>query len=274
MGNITNEKFTMQSVPCECLIDVTHDETGAEKRTLKIKEIHGTVYTYAYEAKEGLVRIDPETGGVISKNVLGELLSIKPADTNGLMNFFRKNGFFTPLSSSSYSAFDFEDLFCVLKRIQETLHLMNMTQGSYIQYKKMLHVISWLVLSDRITLCAVEGEHPQLETCIHGYKDELLRISRESYTVTPFDPAAYESNQSEVTVYDSIINGQTSVSMSDYESRIAGAQMFGDYEQSDILLSKYAAATLFLYHQDIFLLQLTIEDYPDFPHLYKILFFH
>ena len=243
MTAIINEKFTMTSHPCDCFIDTTHDENGKENHVLRVQEKKDVSLKFAYMPKEGLVRVDEETGSVIGKNILGELIAIKDGERDKLIRFISEYGFLVPLSGNVLESFDFKDVFGVQKRIKETLRLMSLLQESYVQYKRILSIVSWLLLSDRISLRSIEQEKAILETCIHSYVAEMGRQSRTDYSYENYDPYSSQS----ITVEDSLYENLQSVPLSQFEN---DSFIADSMDGQDAILSKYNAASLYLFHQD------------------------
>lgn len=242
MSTITNEVFTVVGHPCDCFVDTTHDENGHEQHTLRIQEKGDCLLKFAYMPREGLVRVDDVTGSVLSKNILGELISIKDGDRNKLIKFFSDYGFFVSVSGDALETYKFEEIFAVQKRIKETLHLMSLLQEPYVQYKKMLSIITWLIFSDRVSLHSVSDGGAVLETCVHGYIDEMKKGNRADYSYEGYDPY---SNQT-ITVEDSILKGTQNVSISEFENASFITEAGNN---QDIVLSSYNASFLYLFHQ-------------------------
>ena len=100
-GNI----FVFENQQCDCLIDIAHDQRGAEQKSLRLKGTENII-RYAYMPKEGLVRVNPKTGSIESGNVLAELLAVRCDDLDSMLKFFTNNGFFIPISREVYEKYE------------------------------------------------------------------------------------------------------------------------------------------------------------------------
>ena len=256
MSNLINEKYTMRSCKCECFVDTAHNSDGTVNTSLRIRALPTMPLLFAYMPQEGLVRINNETGVIESKNLLGELMGIHDGDKEGIMRFFRENGFLFPISDDSLESFLFEDIFFILRRIRETLNIMSLLNEPRVQYKKIMSTMCWLTLSRRITIKSIDESKEEFKTCRHSYVKYMEAQQGGLYDSLSFDP--YASN--DITVPDTIYPPETTISMSDLEK----AAMKG-VEGQEHSLSRFRAAVLFLNEKGETLSDRKIIDY--FYHL-------
>jgi len=235
VGNFLNEKYTMHSYKCECFIDTVHNPDGSLHTTLRARALSAMPLLFAYMPQDGLVRINRETGAIESKNLLGELMGIRDGDKDGIMRFFRENGFLFPITFDGLESFSFEDIFSVLRKIRETLNLMSLLHEPRIQYKKIMSTLCWLTLSRRVHIRSLDESREEFKTCLHSYIKYLESQQRGIYDSLSLDP--YASN--DIVVPDTVYPPETSVSISDLER----AALVGD---ADSGLSRYRASILFL----------------------------
>lgn len=238
MNNFVSEKYTMHSCKCECFVDTTHNPDGSVHTTLRIRALPAMPLLFAYMPQEGLVRINRETGAIESKNLLGELMGIRDGDKEGIMQFFRENGFLFPITADGLESFSFEDIFFILRRVRETLNVMSLLHEPRVQYKKIMSTICWLTLSRRVIIRSLDEDREEFKTCLHSYMKYLESQKGGLYDSLSFDP--YTSN--DIVVPDTIYPPETSISISDLEN----ASLVGVKKENDSGLSRYRTAILFL----------------------------
>lgn len=194
MSNLVNEKYTMQSCKCDCFIDTTHNQDGSVLTSLRVKALPDKQLLFAYMPQEGLVRVNPENGGVESGNLLGELMSIRYGDTDKVVKFFKDNGFLFPISSQGLESFSIEDIFSIIFRVRETLNILSMLNKPRIQYKKIMSAICWLTLSPRILIRSIDEQKEEFTTCPHGYM-EFLESQRKNNDYDDLQEDLYEADE-------------------------------------------------------------------------------
>lgn len=238
MSGFLNEKYTMKSCRCECFVDTSHNSDGSVNSALRIRALPADTLLFAYMPQEGLVRISEKTGAVESKNLLGELMAIRDGDEQGVMSFFKENGFLFPISSESLETFSFNDVFAVLRRIRETLNTMSLLYEPRKQYKKIMSTICWLTLSPRIQIKSLDEDKDSFSTCLHPYKKYMNFVVDGKYDTFNLDPYAGD----DIAVPDTIYTPESSVSLNEMESKaLLGSS--GDYTNG---LSSYTASIIFL----------------------------
>lgn len=238
MSSFVSEKYTMRSCKCECFMDTVHSPNGSVQASLRVRALPDSPLLFAYMPQEGLVRINQNTGAIESKNLLGELMGIREGDKEGVMQFFRENGFLFPIAVDALESFAFEDVFFILRRVRETLNVMSLLHEPRVQYKKIMSTICWLTLSRRVSIRSLDESRDEFKTCLHSYTKYLKSQQGGIYDSLNLDP--YASN--DIVVPDTIYPPEVSVSISELEN----ASMSGLEKESDPGLSRYRAAILFL----------------------------
>lgn len=211
MSNLVNEKYTMQSCKCDCFIDTTHNQDGSVLTSLRVKALPDKPLLFAYMPQEGLVRVNPENGGVESGNLLGELMSIRYGDTDKVVQFFKDNGFLFPISSQGLESFSVEDVFSIITRIRETQNILSMLNEPRIKYKKIMSAVCWLTLSPSICIHSIDEGKEDFRTCIHGYMEYLESLRNGNYNSMAHD----YYNADAITIPDTIYPPETAVSILD-----------------------------------------------------------
>lgn len=202
MESILNEKYVLHSCRCECYIDTTHNEDGSTNNRLRIRALPEEELLFAYVPREGLVKIDPKTGRVVSKNVLGELLRIKTGDQESLINFIHDYGFLFPISSNSLESFSFEEVFLIIRRVEATLNLMSLLNDQRMQYQRMMNIICWLTLAPQLTFSSIDDVIETFSTCKHNYRKFMSAQEEGQFETFDYDP--YSPTQR--TIEDTIEN--------------------------------------------------------------------
>ena len=188
-GNI----FVFENQQCDCLIDIAHDQRGAEQKSLRLKGTENII-RYAYMPKEGLVRVNPKTGSIESGNVLAELLAVRCDDLDSMLKFFTNNGFFIPISREVYEKYEIYEVSSIFRRIQYTVEILTLLQAQRKNYMDILSKVCWLIFMNPITLKSVNYNDPLFETCVHSIHNYLSSAANadEDNSVfqqtDPYDP--------------------------------------------------------------------------------------
>lgn len=238
MNAITNERFTMESSACYCVIDTVHEDDGAEKATLRIRALPDKKLLFAYVPGDGLVTLNLHTGAIDQENILGKFAGINSGDQKALVSFFTQYGFLFPISHERLESFSFEDLFAIQKRVSVTMDLMGMLQETRVPYIKIMSAVCWLTLADRIEIRPSDDGNEPFRTCSHGYKEFLRKQAQGQYDSLSVDPYA----QNEIEVTDSIYPPTIKVSLTGLENNT----MMVAAETHQSILSKYAAAIVYI----------------------------
>ena len=89
-----NNFFELENSPCECKKETVYTSPGVEPSfVLKVcAKANSDKLRFSYSTQKGL-NLSGNAGGVISENILGQLLAIKPNDMDGTISFLEKYGF-------------------------------------------------------------------------------------------------------------------------------------------------------------------------------------
>lgn len=147
-----NNFFELENSPCECKKEIVYTAPGVDPSfVLKVCAKSDTdTLRFSYSAQKGL-NLSGNAGGVISENILGQLLAIKPNDIEATIDFLQKYGFIFPVSSDTYETVDGTVLLEILNRIKATVKLMSAIAGKK-DYKAILIYTTYLLFSDPVEM--------------------------------------------------------------------------------------------------------------------------
>lgn len=157
--------FTFKNTNCETRIDTTHDKSGNEIKTLRIRNTQNT-QSFNYKTVEGLYPINKQ-----NHNLLAELLSLSSQKIESLNNFFEKYGFFIPISSEIFEIFSYQDLYCIIARIRTLLELVQEVRKITPDYNLLFRNTTLLQFANSVTLNNESGY--TYKTCVHFLKEKL-----------------------------------------------------------------------------------------------------
>lgn len=172
-----NNFFELENNPCECKKETVYTAPGVDPSyVLKVcAKPNSDALRFSYSAQKGL-NLSGNAGGVISENILGQLLAIKPDDMDGTISFLEKYGFIFPVSSETYETVDGTALLEILNRIKATVKLMSAIAGKK-DYKAILIYTTYLLFSNPVEM-VLSGVN--YNTNFHEFSD-LIR----TYNITP-----------------------------------------------------------------------------------------
>lgn len=213
-----NNVFALQSYGCDCVEDIEHTVPGMPPlKTYKFQSDSENPLLFGYRAKTGLSRI-AANGTTEEDNILGALIALPTKKPSDLYNFFKRNGFLFPVSSSEYERMDASLLYEFILRIKATVELMTTVNEIHKDYNKITHLTLYLMLSEQLHIDMASLPKPYT-TCKHTFIDVLSKASalplgwehqqeafeKDTYTIldTIYKPS-YELNINE---YNSIISG-------------------------------------------------------------------
>lgn len=147
-----NNFFELENTPCECKKETVHTAPGVDPSfVLKVcAKPNANSLHFSYSAQKGL-NLSGNAGGIITENILGQLLAIKPNDVDGTISFLEKYGFIFPISSEIYETIDGTVLLEILNRIKATVKLMSAIAGKK-DYKAILIYTTYLLFSEPIEM--------------------------------------------------------------------------------------------------------------------------
>lgn len=165
--------FTFNSHCCFCAIDTINESPTETRKVIKVTSIPANPICFAFQPKDGLVRINLKTGAVEEKNILSSLTSIQEDKFEDYKKFFEKNGFFFPISNDKFEELNDESLLLIVDKMKKTLSLIS--QISEVQrkdYKKILDLTMDLLLATPLEF--VLGGRIY-RTCEHLFLRETLK---------------------------------------------------------------------------------------------------
>ena len=222
---ILNTMFEYDGYACKCVKDTENESPNSSpKITLKMYEVSATSLYFSYVGEEGL-NMTGKAGGAIVKNVLGQLLALPTNDTDALIAFFEKYGFFIPLPADHFESAPIEDLLSIANRIKATVHLMNAIVKQ--NYNSILNNIVYLLYSPQIV---IDFSDQSLTTCKHHFSDlldnycifpdisqDIKAFSTGKYDV--FDTFINKKNPVDIAFYNAIRSGENAVFPGSQDSR-------------------------------------------------------
>jgi hypothetical protein len=166
-----NNLFELDSYACQCEKDIKNVVPGEPpETTLKLYSDEQTPLHFSYASKDGLNQTGRH-GGVIEKNILGQLLALKDDDVRGYVRFIKKYGFFLPVDFDSFEAVKMESLIEVVKRIKATVTLMS-TIDSESDYEAMFNAVTFLLYQKPVSIEMKWGTYTtfahEFTNCIYG----------------------------------------------------------------------------------------------------------
>jgi hypothetical protein len=169
--------FTFKSNKCFCAIDEINLSPTEKRNVIKVTSINAENIKFAFQPKDGLVRVSQHTGAVEESNILNSLLSIEEYNIDKYKKFFEKNGFFYPISGDHFEEINDESLMFIVDKLKATVELMS--QISEIQrkdYKKLLSLTLYLLLEDNI---AVKVANYDFKSCYHKKLMDEINNAKE-----------------------------------------------------------------------------------------------
>lgn len=202
-----NTLFEYENCPCVCQKETVYTTPGEPPHfNLKLCSIPNEVIHFSYAAQKGLNQ-SGNAGGIISENILGQLLAIPVRDIDATIAFIEKYGFLFPISSEKYEAIDDNALLETINRIKATVMLMSTIAGKR-DYRKMLICATYLLFTEPIHITLSTGEY---STISHPF----TKLIRE-FNIMPDTSRNQELFENEcISVKDSIINGYNKVYQDD-----------------------------------------------------------
>lgn len=197
-----NNLFELDSYACECEKDIKNVAPGEPpETTLKIYSNAERALHFSYASKEGLNLTGPN-GGVIEKNILGQLLALKDDDVKSYIRFIKKYGFLLPVTFDSYEAVEMNSLVEIIKRIKATVTLMNAIDSED-NYEEMFNAVTFLLYRKPVKL---ELGGTPYTTFSHEFTESIYG---NSYLRDFHGDYSYTSDQGRFAVVDSVAPGGT-----------------------------------------------------------------
>lgn len=215
--------FTFNSHKCFCAIDNINTSPTEIRNVFKVTAINAESIKFAFQPKDGLVRVSKQTGAVEENNILNSLLSINDGDINAYKKFFEKNGFFYPISGDNFEEINDDSLLFIIDKLRTTVEIMS--QISEIQrkdYKKLSTLTLYLLLGENR---AVKVGKYEFNSCYHKKLMDELKIANE----TKYDSFSFKCDKEwNFNVYDSIY-GSCKVNLDYYRHYDSDPEVLNDF---------------------------------------------
>ena len=229
-----NSDFEFASVACDCEVDVTHPSKGVTKHIFRLYPKEDTIY-YAYIAERGLVSKNKD-GALNGRAVLPDLLAIQNGDAKAVKAFIEQHGFFLPLDPNEDNAIDAELLFGLINRLKATVALMSALGEPKTDYKRVLGLTLYLLLSSTIEIQLPNFQSP-FYTCIHDVGQAWNGVYVINESVLRVEDVGYNVDEG-LSIQDSVRPPETWLTASEYSDAIG-------YEQFDLSGTRANATYLF-----------------------------
>lgn len=153
-----NNHFKYSSYSCFCEKEEHFVSPGEPtKCVLKLCTNINNPVLFSYNTKNGLNQTG-NAGGLISRNILSQLLSIKNNNIDAAISFIKNYGFFFPVSTEEYDSVDADALMTIINRIKATIFLMGTITGKH-EYEKMLIYTTYLLFTEPVHLTLKSFEY-------------------------------------------------------------------------------------------------------------------
>lgn len=241
-----NNIFTFQSYSCDCVEDIEHTTPGLPPlKTYKFQSDEEKPLLFGYRAKTGLFRI-AANGTTEEDNILGSLIALPTKKPSDLYNFFKRNGFLFPVSSSKYERIDAALLYEFILRLKATVELMTAINEIHKDYNKITQLTFYLMLSEQLQIDMFSLPEPYT-TCRHSFIDTLSQSSTlslswerqqeafEKDTYTVIDTIKVPSYELNINEYNNILSGTDingTISITPLYRQIT--QLYCNYSGNDI----------------------------------------
>lgn len=194
-GEVIGERFVFENRPCECKIDIVHNN-GMQQYRIQVKASGCDRIFYAYDSrKRGLVTTDSEYREVLDGNdVLTELCNLRSDITKEpepLVKYFRKYGFFIPISDQNYAIYDLEELLKVITRLKKMIDLLHelTCDPRKIDFNKLFELVLYYIFSAGYTLDFQYDEESdfnrKIESCSYFYAKlwNNINLGKKEYNI-------------------------------------------------------------------------------------------
>lgn len=248
--------FEYENSACICQKETVYSVPGQPPSyNLKLHSVPEEKLRFSYAAQNGLNQ-SGNAGGVISENILGQLLALPLNDIDATVSFFEKYGFLLPISSEEYESVDGYALLEIVNRIKATVMLMSAIAGKR-DYNKIFTYTTYLLYANPAELTLSSLAYSSAKN--HPFTD-LIR----NYNVMPDYNNRQEFFEYEcISVWDSIAQGYQKV----YIDELAGVEM-GDGISGLVGSRDWHFTNLFAlytnYDVDDDILRATIDFYYNF----------
>lgn len=209
-----NNFFEYENCTCVCQKETVYSVPGQPpSNNLKLCSVPEQPLRFSYAAQKGL-NLSGNAGGIISENILGQLLALPSDDIDSVIQFFEKYGFLFPINNEEYESVDGYALLEIVNRIKATVLLMSAIAGKR-DYNKMFIYTTYLLYADPVELKLSATSYSSAKN--HQFTD-LIR----TYNIMPNYSNDQEFFEHEcISVWDSIAKEYQKV----YIDELAGIEM-------------------------------------------------
>lgn len=251
-----NNFFEYENCACVCQKETVYSVPGQPPSyNLKLYSVPEQPLRFSYAAQKGLNQ-SGNAGGIISENILGQLLALPYNDIDATIKFFEQYGFLFPINSDEYESVDGYALLEIVNRIRATVMLMSAIAGKR-DYGKIFKYTTYLLYTNPVELNLSSQSYSSAKN--HQFT-ELIR----TYNIMPNYNESQEFFEHEcISIWDSILNGYQKV----YIDELTGIEM-GDGISGLMGSRDWHFRNLFAlytnYNIDDDLLRTTIDFYYNF----------
>ena len=146
-----NNFFEYENCACVCQKETVYSVPGQPPSyNLKLYSVPEQPLRFSYAAQKGLNQ-SGNAGGIISENILGQLLALPYNDIDATIKFFEQYGFLFPINSDEYESVDGYALLEIVNRIRATVMLMSAIAGKR-DYGKIFKYTAYLLYTNTVEL--------------------------------------------------------------------------------------------------------------------------
>jgi len=216
--------FTFESNCCFTAIDKINISPSEVRNIIKVESLSSKPIKFAFQPKDGLVRIDEKTGATLEENILSSLISIDDSQIENYKKFFERNGFLFPIGTDKFEQIDDEMLIRLIDKMRSTVSLMSqISEVEKKDYKKILSLTLSLLLSNPFQ---IEIGNTIYNSCEHKILNSEITIAnnlpKNEYFTTDKD-WMFEVNDS--------IYGKSKIHLDEYRHYVTDPDI-GDFERS------------------------------------------
>ncbi|MCM1497177.1 MAG: CGNR zinc finger domain-containing protein [Clostridium sp.] len=218
-----NNIFRFDSFACDCEEEIHHTVPGEPPtRIYKLLSRPEKPLLFSYVAKCGLAKI-AKNGTSEESNILGSLIALPDKKESDLIQFFKRNGFLFPIGSTGYESIDAGVLYELIYRIKATVELMTAANEIRKDYRKILHLTLYLMLSEPIQI-QLDSSQTIYETCRHSFRETLTKADSMQLS---WERQQEEFNKDTYTVADTIVTPFFEFDINEYNDVVSGTSLSG-----------------------------------------------
>ena len=143
------------------MIDITHPSKGIINHVFQLFP-NDKIINYEFCVKRGLTNCNKKNA-TRGMDVLSSFLSIKNEDIEAVKKFIERHGFLFPINPNESSSIDATHIFNLINRLNAVIALMVAICEKNVDYKKVLSLTLYLLLSPQITI-NISNDHSYSST--------------------------------------------------------------------------------------------------------------